>query len=195
MNDQYYETRFHTSDMVDRSDEDTNVMVAKSYVAADKVLAYETPVQDEILVTEPVAKVSWMDETPVQDEVPMTEPVAEVTSMDEMTVHEALLDEAITQEIPVSTDAGSSAVLLNHEESEQFRTRWNEIQGKFVDEPRSAVQQADVLVSDVIGQISQMFAKQQSALNDQWNQGNEVSTEDLRKALQSYRSLFNRLVG
>jgi hypothetical protein len=31
-------------------------------------------------------------------------------------------------------------------------------------------------------------------LEGQWNQGNDVSTEDLRKALQRYRSFFNRLV-
>jgi hypothetical protein len=43
---------------------------------------------------------------------------------------------------------------LTDEESEHFRTRWNEIQGKFVDEPRSAVQQADALVSEVIEQIT-----------------------------------------
>ena len=83
---------------------------------------------------------------------------------------------------------------LTFDESEQFRTRWNEIQGKFVDEPRSAVQQADMLVSDVIEKITRMFADEHSSLEDQWNQGNDVSTEELRKALQHYRSFFNRLV-
>jgi hypothetical protein len=86
------------------------------------------------------------------------------------------------------------AALLNREESEHFRTRWNEIQGKFVDEPRTAVQQADALVSEVSAQITQMFASEHTALEAQWNQGNDVSTEDLRKALQRYRSFFNRLV-
>jgi hypothetical protein len=86
------------------------------------------------------------------------------------------------------------AALLNQEESDHFRTRWNEIQGKFVDEPRTAVQQADALVSEVVENITQMFAKEHSSLEGQWNQGNEVSTEDLRMALQRYRSFFNRLV-
>ena len=104
------------------------------------------------------------------------------------------MGETITHEAPIGTNAGSSAALLNREESEHFRTRWNEIQGKFVDEPRSAVQQADALVSEVIEQITQMFANEHSSLESQWNQGNDVSTEDLRKALQHYRSFFNRLV-
>ena len=88
----------------------------------------------------------------------------------------------------------SIAALLNQEESEHFRKRWNEIQGEFVDEPRFAVQQADALVSEVIEQITQMFTTEHTSLENQWNQGNEVSTEDLRKALQRYRSFFNRLV-
>jgi len=86
------------------------------------------------------------------------------------------------------------ASLLSREESERLRMRWNEIQGKFVDEPRAAVQQADALVSEVIAQITSKFANEHSSLDGQWNQGNDVSTEDLRKIIQSYRSFFNRLV-
>ncbi len=120
--------------------------------------------------------------------------VAVGSPMDETVVHENPMGETIPHEAPVGTNAGSSAALLNREESEHFRTRWNEIQGKFVDEPRSAVQQADVLVSEVVEQITQMFANEHSLLEGQWKQGNDVSTEDLRKALQRYRSFFNRLV-
>ncbi len=89
---------------------------------------------------------------------------------------------------------GSLAPLLNQEDSENFRKRWIEIQGKFVDEPRDAVQQADALVSEVLKQVIQIFASEHSTLESQWNQGSNVSTEDLRKALQHYRSFFNRLV-
>jgi hypothetical protein len=103
-------------------------------------------------------------------------------------------DEASAHESVIGTNSGSVAALLNHEESEHFRTLWNEIQGKFVDEPRSAVQQADALVSEVIKKITQMFANEHSSLEGQWKEGNDVSTEDLRKALQQYRSFFNRLV-
>ena len=102
------------------------------------------------------------------------------------------MGESISHEAPVNTNAGSSTALLDHEESEHLRTRWNEIQGNFVDEPRSAVQQADALVTEVIEKITQMFVNEHSSLESQWNQGNDVSTEDLRKALQHYRSFFNR---
>jgi hypothetical protein len=39
-----------------------------------------------------------------------------------------------------------------------------------------------------------MLAREHSSLECQWNQGKDVSTEDLRKALQRHRSFFNRLV-
>jgi hypothetical protein len=116
------------------------------------------------------------------------------TPMDETVVPEMPMDVTIPPEAPEIKNGGSLAALLNGEESEHFRAHWNEIQGQFVDEPRSAVQQADALVSEVIGQITQMFANEHSSLESQWNQGSDVSTEDLRKALQHYRSFFNRLV-
>ena len=123
---------------------------------------------------------------------PMGGTVAADGPMDEATpLGETIRDEP---ETPISTNAGSSTALLESEESAHLRTRWNEIQGKFVDEPRPAVQQADALVSEVIEKITQMFANEHSSLESQWNQGNDVSTEDLRQALQRYRSFFNRLV-
>jgi hypothetical protein len=115
-------------------------------------------------------------------------------SMNGTVTADGLSDEAATQDPSVNTNSGLSMALLDQEESEHLRTRWNEIQGKFVDEPRAAVQQADALVSEVVEKIIQMFASEHISLEGQWNQGIDVSTEDLRKALQHYRSFFNRLV-
>ena len=122
-------------------------------------------------------------EAPTPD-VPLDSPIVPEAPLNETTPHEAI----------ASMNVGSLAPLLNREDSEHLRTRWNEIQGKFVDEPRVAVQQADALVSEVLKQVIQIFANEHSTLESQWNQGNDVSTEDLRKALQHYRSFFNRLV-
>jgi hypothetical protein len=75
-----------------------------------------------------------------------------------------------------------------------FNTRWSEIQAGFVDEPRSAVQRADALVSDVINRIGDSFGRERAQLEQQWDRGDNVSTEDLRVALQRYRSFFSRLL-
>ena len=131
------------------------------------------------------------------------EELVTTTTIDERTVTDTngpvassapLLDKVPVEPAPIGTNAGSSAALLCHDETEHFRTRWNEIQGKFVDDPRSAVEQADALVSEAVGKISQMFAAAHSSLESQWKQSKDVSTEDLRQALQRYRSFFNRLV-
>jgi hypothetical protein len=149
---------------------------------------------DSVERTDKDTNIPLANSDPLADKAPVDTALTHETPMDETIVHEAPMGETITHEAPISTNAGSSAALLSREESEHFRTRWNEIQGKFVDEPRAAVEQADALVSEVIEQITQMFANEHSSLEGQWNQGNDVSTEDLRKALQRYRSFFNRLV-
>jgi hypothetical protein len=63
-----------------------------------------------------------------------------------------------------------------------------------VDEPRRAVQQADQLVDDAIQRLSQSFTEQRSNLEGQWDRGDDVSTEELRIALQKYRAFFQKLL-
>ncbi|HEU4528234.1 MAG TPA: hypothetical protein VFT80_09925 [Actinomycetota bacterium] len=84
--------------------------------------------------------------------------------------------------------------LLADERASSFRHRWDEIQVRFVDEPRSAVEDADRLVTEVIEQLQASFTSERGRLEGQWQQGGEVSTEDLRVALQRYRSFFDRLL-
>ena len=184
--------QFNTSDFVERTDQDINNPAVNSDPFAENIPVDMAPVQ-ETPMGRTVAVVDPQDE-PISYIPPKSETVADEFVVSESIPSQAPVSEAITHESSIGTNAGSSAALLSREESEHYRTRWNEIQGKFVDEPRSAVQQADALVSEVIEQITQMFANEHSSLEGQWNQGNDVSTEDLRKALQRYRSFFNRLV-
>jgi hypothetical protein len=79
-------------------------------------------------------------------------------------------------------------------ETDDFRRRWTDIQAAFVDEPRQAVENADSLVATAIKRLAEIFAQERSTLEQQWAQGADVSTEDLRVALQRYRSFFDRLL-
>ena len=63
-----------------------------------------------------------------------------------------------------------------------------------LDEPRTAVQEADTLVANVMKRLAETFASERSTLEHQWDRGDDVSTEDLRLALQRYRSFFDRLL-
>jgi hypothetical protein len=87
-----------------------------------------------------------------------------------------------------------STPLFPENEATNFRNRWTEIQAAFVDEPRRAVEQGDALVADVIKRLASSFADERSKLEGQWGRGDNVSTEDLRVALQRYRAFFDRLL-
>lgn len=87
-----------------------------------------------------------------------------------------------------------STPLFPGSELETLRTRWKEIQTAFVDEPRKAVEQADGLVASAMKRLAEVFAEERSGLEKQWDRGDNVSTEDLRVALQRYRSFFDRLL-
>ena len=91
-----------------------------------------------------------------------------------------------------STDDDDAAPLLA--DSEGFQSRWEEIQVRFVDEPRGAVEDADALVATVMKRLAESFAQERERLESQWGRGEDISTEDLRVALQRYRSFFQRLL-
>jgi hypothetical protein len=84
--------------------------------------------------------------------------------------------------------------LLADDATSDVRSRWEEIQGSFVDEPRRAVEEADSLVAELMQRLADSFAEERKGLEGQWDRGDEVSTEDLRIALQRYRSFFDRLL-
>jgi hypothetical protein len=68
------------------------------------------------------------------------------------------------------------------------------VQTGFIDEPRRAVEQANALVAEVIQQIDKTFSDEQLKLEQQWNRGDNLSTEDHRLTLRRYRSFFDRLL-
>jgi hypothetical protein len=84
--------------------------------------------------------------------------------------------------------------LFSESEMEDFRSQWSNLQNGFVDEPRRAVEDADKLVAAVMQRLAEGFANERSGLEKQWDRGDNVSTEDLRVALQRYRSFFGRLL-
>jgi hypothetical protein len=90
--------------------------------------------------------------------------------------------------------AAQPTPLLVADETHTFRSRWDSIQTGFVDEPRHSVEQADSLVAEVMKRLAETFAEERSKLEGQWSRGDNGSTEDLRLALQRYRSFFDRLL-
>jgi hypothetical protein len=91
-------------------------------------------------------------------------------------------------------DGDAPVELFPAEQVERFRAEWQEVQTRFVDDPRSAVQGADDLVAAVMKSLAGTFADHKHELEGQWQHGSDVETEDLRRALRRYRSFFNQLL-
>ncbi len=98
------------------------------------------------------------------------------------------------QAAPQMQDKRVAGCLFSDSDIGDMRARWSTVQAGFVDEPRRAVEEADKLVAMVVRRITEGFANERSGLEKQWEQGSNVSTEDLRIALQRYRTFFDRLL-
>jgi hypothetical protein len=94
---------------------------------------------------------------------------------------------------PRPVDTGH-APLFAAGDAEAYRTQWSAIQTGFVDEPRKAVSEADALVAAVMKRLAEIFADERQQLEARWERTDNVSTEELRQAMQRYRSFFERLL-
>ena len=102
---------------------------------------------------------------------------------------------------------------LDSSERENFERCWSDIQGQFVDDPSTAVRNADLLVVEVMSARGYPVEDFDQRANDlsvrypegtqryrearriaQANEGGTVDTEDLRQAVTSYRSLVLALL-
>ena len=117
-------------------------------------------------------------ESPVQ---PTAEPATEVSP-----VHE---DGAGRPDVTTADMA-----LLDAADETSFRQRWSDTQAGFVDDPREAVRAADGLVAELMQSLARGFSEHKARLEAHWQSGGDPDTEDLRRALQRYRSFFNRLL-
>jgi hypothetical protein len=102
---------------------------------------------------------------------------------------------------------------LDTSERADFERRWSDVQGQFVDDPSNAVRKADLLVVDVMSargypvedfdqraddlsvgypEVTQRYREARRIA--QANEDGNVDTEDLRRAVTSYRSLVQALL-
>lgn len=102
---------------------------------------------------------------------------------------------------------------LSANDRSSFAVRWNEVQARFVDDPRGAVTVADSLVTDImqargypIGEFNQRaedLSVDYPQIVENYRAAHEIavrhgagkaSTEDLRQAMVHYRLLFQELL-
>jgi hypothetical protein len=121
---------------------------------------------------------------PLDTDVPATQP-APITATDEP---------APTASSTAEAGKPSDRSLFADNDLSSLRSRWDDVQVSFVDDPKECVQKADALVADVVQQLTTGFSDARSRLEAQWARGEEASTEDLRQALKRYREFFERLL-
>jgi hypothetical protein len=102
---------------------------------------------------------------------------------------------------------------LSREDQARFAEGWNAVQRRFVDDPSGAVLEADRLVSQVMAtrgyplanfeQRAELLSVDHPVVVQNYRAAHEIAqrqtqnktrTEDLRKAMVYYRSLFNELL-
>jgi hypothetical protein len=100
----------------------------------------------------------------------------------------------MARETNVPEEEALATPLFEENQAQEFHALWQDVQAAFVDDPRNSVVKADDLVTRVIKSIEENFAAERLSMENQWNQGKDVSTEDLRLMLKRYRSFFDRLL-
>jgi hypothetical protein len=151
------------------------------------------------------------DPTFAPDDTAHTDPSGAAASMEEPLVSDAPAAEDTQQartDGTVAADRGRGdttadstdrdatpdrAPLVSAERADSYASRWNEVKGMFVDEPRQAVQQADQLVGELLDDLERGFREQRQGI-ERGLENDDTSTEDLRMALRRYRSFFDRLL-
>jgi hypothetical protein len=99
-------------------------------------------------------------------------------------------EELAPGEVPVVT----TIVLWEAEVVDGFRDRWQQIQLRFIDDPRHAAQQAQTLTGDVCDGLTSALGRHRSEL-DRWQSAQLDDTEELRMTVRRYRDLLDRLLG
>jgi hypothetical protein len=94
-------------------------------------------------------------------------------------------------------------------DAEQFTAQWQEIQFRFVDDPRGSVTEAADIVAQVTAKMEaaiqerqraieerqSAIAEQQRSLRGRWGEDSNADTEVLRETLRMYKTFLDQLIG
>jgi hypothetical protein len=84
----------------------------------------------------------------------------------------------------------------------EFKTRWHQVQFRFVDDPQGSVTEAADVIAQVTAELEaaiqerqRAISERQRALRDRWSDGKSADTESLRETLLMYRAFLDQLTG
>jgi hypothetical protein len=91
----------------------------------------------------------------------------------------------------------------------QYTSQWQQVQFKFVDDPRASVTEAADIIAQVTARLEaaiqerqraieerqRAIAERQRSLRGRWGEGTNADTEGLRETLRMYRTFLDQLIG
>jgi len=126
--------------------------------------------------------------------LPVSEGAGQVsTASEQLTVLEDRDAGAVPTPAASPRSAHGDFQIFGPGELEGYRSRWESIQFGFLDDPKGAAEQADTVVRELLGRLTERHQLLSDELNRQSDQ--DVDTESMRLAVRNYRSLFQRLAG
>ena len=92
-------------------------------------------------------------------------------------------------------DAGSHE-LLAHDATDTLARRLQHAVSEFIDEPRDAVAEADMVLGELAEQVTEAVEQRRRSLRTSWQASTDdtADTEQLRLALRDYREMTQRLL-
>ncbi len=84
----------------------------------------------------------------------------------------------------------------------EFRSQWQQIQFRFVDDPRGSVTEAADVIAQVTARLEAAVQERQRAIQERqrllrgrWGESTNADTETLRETLRMYRAFLDQLIG
>lgn len=84
--------------------------------------------------------------------------------------------------------------VMSPDEAQRLRSQWDQLQIRFVEDPRGAVTEARTLVHGSLDRLTQRLQMRTQVLERGMSQQGEASTETLRLALKGYRELLEHVI-
>jgi hypothetical protein len=163
------------ADMEEPSDDDPDTTWSPEHDAVD-----EDTDEGENAEREPV-------ETDEADEPARAELVDETDGIDTIAADRTSEPDLREKLAPVSPDSAMDPGTGSYED------RWGAIQAGFIDDPRRTVESAGALVAEIWDEIARAVTDEREGIDDRWHT-TESSTDDLRVAMQDYRTLYARFM-
>jgi hypothetical protein len=125
--------------------------------------------------------------------LPAPSDVDETAGLPADSVATAVPDQPAPPAVPTESGPELAAGLWPAGDAQSLRQRWQDLQLRFVDDPRNVAEEADFLVGEAVDTLTASLASLRADLSS-WRSEGGGDTEQLRVAVQRYRQFLNHVL-